>query len=389
MLHVKLPEKEGKNVHLESEPHSIMVCYWLCRFFFAISAWASPGPYTITDLGTLGGADSRAFSLNDSGQVAGWAFVSGGLGNGVSHAFRYTGGSMTDLGTLGGTNSGAYGINSAGYVAGASWTTSDPNNMGRHAFLYDGTNMNDLGTLGGSESGAYMVNVNNKVVGWANNAAGQYRAFMYDHSSKSMSDLGALPTGTVSCAQGVNDNDEVVGYSGVNSDLDYHAFLHSSGSMTDLGTLGGTNSQAWSINNNGVIVGSSDVAGGGTHPFVYSNGVITDLVSTMPVPTGTNEAYGINDSGDIVGTLLGGTNYYGFIHTGSNIYDVNSLLTSNPGGWNVWSIFDINNNGQMVGYAFNSQNQSHAVLLTPVPEPAMLGLLALGGLTLLRRRRSA
>lgn len=354
----------------------------------ASAAWAAPLPYTITDLGALGANDSRAFSLNDSGQIAGWAFVSGVPGGGVSHAFRYSGGTMTDLGTLGGTNSGAYGINGAGYVAGASWTTSDPNNMGRHAFLYDGTTMNDLGTLGGPESGAFMVNANNKVVGWANLATGGYHAFMYDWASKTMNDLGALPTGSLSCAQGVNDNDVVVGYAGVNGDADYHAFSYSGGTMTDLGTLGGTNSQAWSVNNTGVIVGSSDVLlGGGTHPFMYSNGVITDLFGVMPYPVGMHEAYGINDAGDIVGTLYTGMGYAGFVYDGSTIYDVNTLLSSNPGNLNVWSIFDINNNGQMVGYAFNSLNQGRAVLLTPVPEPATLTLLVLAAVAALCRKR--
>src|SRR5215207_10175943 len=67
-----------------------------------------------------------------------------------SHAFLYdsTNG-MKDLGTLGGTNSYAYGINDSGQVVGY----SDTANSGPHAFLYDSTNgMKDLGTLGGTNS---------------------------------------------------------------------------------------------------------------------------------------------------------------------------------------------------------------------------------------------
>ena len=79
-----------------------------------------------------------------------------------------------------------------------------------------------------------------------------------------------------------------------------HAFLYSGGVMTDLGTLpGGTYSCATGINNNGQIVGYSNTASGPIHAFLYSGGKMTDLGT---LPGGDNsEATGINDSGQIVG----------------------------------------------------------------------------------------
>jgi probable HAF family extracellular repeat protein len=65
----------------------------------------------MTDLGTLGGADSIARGVNSPGQVVGEADISG---SSAFHAFLYSGGTMHDLGTLGGALSQANAINDAG-----------------------------------------------------------------------------------------------------------------------------------------------------------------------------------------------------------------------------------------------------------------------------------
>ena len=93
-----------------------------------------------TDLGTLGGAESEAFGVNNFTQVVGWAFVP----SGVEHAFLWTKATgMRDLGTLGGSSSRAYAINDNGQVVGYAYTVAGE----KHAFLWTATDgMRDLGT---------------------------------------------------------------------------------------------------------------------------------------------------------------------------------------------------------------------------------------------------
>jgi probable HAF family extracellular repeat protein len=60
------------------------------------------------------------------------------------------------------------------------------------------------------------------------------------------------------------------------------------GAFLDLGTLGGTQSFAYAINNNGDVVGYSYTASGDTHAFSYSGGVLMDLNSLLPASSGWN-----------------------------------------------------------------------------------------------------
>src|SRR5688500_12565433 len=78
-------------------------------------AQTTPGPYILTDLGTLGGGSAQANDLNEGGQITGYATDSSSR----SRAFLWDDGHMRDLGTLaGGTTSIGLGINGLGHVVG-------------------------------------------------------------------------------------------------------------------------------------------------------------------------------------------------------------------------------------------------------------------------------
>jgi probable HAF family extracellular repeat protein len=108
-------------------------------------SWTPTGG--LVDISGLGTNSERnqAVAVNDGGQVVGAIY--GRDPSFHHHAFLWTVMSGTvDLGTLGGTNSEATSINATGQVAGWSETTGGP----RHAFLWtEAGGMRDLGTLGG------------------------------------------------------------------------------------------------------------------------------------------------------------------------------------------------------------------------------------------------
>jgi probable HAF family extracellular repeat protein len=173
---------------------------------------------------TLGGDASYAYDITDSGDVVGYAQTA----SGDTHAFfahdvpeRPV--RMVDLGTLGGPRGRAYRLNDHGQVIGAA------SEGGRYdkAFLYDYFNggMTGLGTLGGAFSYAHDINEAGIIVGYSHMSPPQIHAFV--DINDQMIDLNSLLPdqywNQLTEAQGINDNDQIVGYGYHNHQI--HAFL--------------------------------------------------------------------------------------------------------------------------------------------------------------------
>jgi probable HAF family extracellular repeat protein len=117
----------------------------------------------------------------------------------------------------------------------------------------------DVGVLpGGTFSQANGLNNLGQVVG-ASSSANGIRGFRY--GAGGLVDLGVVPGGASSIAYAVNDVGQIVGQSGTAAAP--RAFLYQNGTMSSLGVLpGGTISHASDVNNAGQVVGYSDTGSG-------------------------------------------------------------------------------------------------------------------------------
>jgi probable HAF family extracellular repeat protein len=204
--------------------------------------------------------------------------------------------------------------------------------------IWNGTTATSLGTTNGNSGIAYAINDEGKVAGRSIfTGSSTPHATVWDNASSTPADLGTLPGGATSVAFAINDHGEVAGRSSfLPGSFDYHATVWNGNVPTDLGTLDGDSSEANAINNAGVAVGWSDTADGGTSAALW---------------------------------------------TGTAVIDLNIFLDSDTvnDGWVLVEASGINDQGWIVGDAYNSQTQqTHAFLLTPVPEPGTYAMLLFG-----------
>jgi len=252
--------------------------------------WTNKGGMRILD--GLGGVTGIAYSVNNAGQIVGAYFSPAG----TAHAFLWSSTTgVQDLGTLGGKESTALAINSSGQVVGWASTASGYH----HAFSWtQAGGMQDLGALpAGSQSTATALNDRGEIVGSSDNGDLLIPLAVMWRNGK-IRFLGLLGgfgnRHTYSYATGINNSSQIVGASSVNTSELGHFFLWTAATgMEDLGEGAATG-----INNPGLIVGNLPVSGS-NHGFLRTvDGQIVDL-GTLGGPD--SFAYAINDNGEIAG----------------------------------------------------------------------------------------
>jgi probable HAF family extracellular repeat protein len=313
--------------------------------------------YNLIDIGTFGGQNSSpafqpffdlttAQNLSRRGTFVGQAEVSNSMGTcflnddcGIHHAFHWRNGVLTDLGSLGeGLSSTAEWVSGNGLTSGVS-EYRDPSTsaVGVRAVLWRKGEIVNLGTLpeaareiGFPDSIAYAVNDNGQIVGMSTNDTAdpnpnmltdtvgdpEPRAVLWQQGQ--IRDLGTLG-GTDSLALLINQQGQVVGQSytadtsqpdlfcGGGVPLNLHGFIWEDGVMTDIGTLGGRCAFTYALNNRGQIVGQSAVADdAASHPYLWDRQLgMIDLFQRERGSLGGTYGYAqwINDHGVIIGNV--------------------------------------------------------------------------------------
>jgi probable HAF family extracellular repeat protein len=333
-----------------------------------------PVSYTVQALGipsSQSSWESFAYSLNNNTvpSIAG-SFRYSPSTSYDHHAFRAYNGAHTDLMPY--NRSYAYGINNANVAVGR----SDYGNYGTSAPINVPTMWNASGTftiLGrlpssyntGNDS-AVDINSSGVIVGSSINVVGKMHAVKWDPNSTTAINLESLDQdqNSISFAYAINDNGRIVGKSqiaGVGSA--YHAFMTSPNptflqSDDDLGTMDGGNgqSEATDLNNWDEIVGASDTGSGYRAFFKAVNTDPNDGFTDLGVLPGGNKsiALGINNKGHIVGwsrtTSTGSNRAFIFYNSGSSMLNLNSQTLINGTGWVFLSAEEINDAGYIVGW---------------------------------------
>jgi len=343
--------------------------------------------YTVTDLGTAGGTFSAAGGMNDRGWVAGSATLAGDQNQ---HAFLWRHGHVTDLGTLGGPNSSAVAdgtpnINDRGKIVGFA-ETSTPDPLGEEFFCGFGTGlvclpfvwqhgvMMPLPTLGGNNGFANGINNRGQVTGLAENTTHdptcvppqvlQFKPVLWEKGEAH--ELPTLPGDTTGEAQGINDHGQAVGASINDCTASViHAVLWQNDTVTDLGGLGGTFSFADHINDQGLVVGGSNLPGDTTsHAFLWTKDTGMQDLGTLPgdFSSGANS---INSRGQAVGLSCDmNDNCRAFLWQNGVMRDLNTLVGAGSPLF-LFLAYDINSRGQIAGWGLTSTGDVHAFLATP------------------------
>ncbi len=308
------------------------------------------------DLGAPGlkGTNSQAFGVNLLGQAVGEAqtpdnpgaedfcgFAALGLPpSGSCLPFLWQNGVMNPLPTLGGDNGIANKINILGQVAGtAENDMSDstcPSGFPQHQFkpvVWRNGAIQELPTFPGDPDGSAMA-IND--IGQAAGASG------YCTPSSPITPINLQPL---------------------------HALLWEDGKPTDLGTLGGTGHffgiQAENLNNPGQVIGWSDLTGDANfHAFLWT--METGMRDLGTVGTDVNSlAISINDGGQIVGVSLD-KNFdpRAFLRVGEDLVDLNTLIpTGSP--LYLLTACSINALGEIIGFATDKSGNVHSYLAVP------------------------
>ncbi|MCC6125807.1 MAG: PEP-CTERM sorting domain-containing protein [Pirellulales bacterium] len=349
--------------------------------------------YTAVDLSPTAVTRSYAIATIGTQQIG---YGSGTATGGNNHALLWNGTAQSalDLNPNGFTSSFAIGTCGTQQVGSGLTATGSS----QHALLWENTASSAVDLNPSTFKGSYASDTNGTQQvghGWGTVTGGYTHALLWSGTANSATDLN--PSGfTESYAKGISDTQQVgAGYGTVTGNKT-HALLWNStaASAVDLNPSGFTQSWACAISGSQQIgYGSGTVTGNKTHALLWSDTADSALDLT---PNGFDFTTGQSTNGtQQVGWGNGtATNLYNhallWSGTADSAVDLHQFL---PGEFTDSHAKAIDAQGNIVGYAYDTSHNEHAILWIPVPEPSMFALLGMGAFGLLawvwRRGRGA
>lgn len=382
--------------------HPFWSVFVACVLMAAVSAAAgSASPrWRMTELVTPHGwTDCYARLINGRDQIVGYCVVTDAGGNtSADHVFLWSNGRATDLGEFIPLE-----MNERGQAIGVldravPWGNTDKT-VARYAFFWNGNRLINISTPGVAFTGVVAINDRGQIVGTNETKNQQTTGFLWQNGRRTSLDfipvlindrgqvVGTRATatgatrvllwqagrirvrGTIGAASRItvfNHYGAGAGSTAVTADKHVqgtheHGFFWKTGKMTDLGlfvpaSLFGPVTQG--INDSGQILGSIESTTGGLSiPAVWENGRTVKL-GTLG---GLTNPYAINNAGQIVGASAvkpHGWLYHAFVWENGKMIDLGTL------GGTQSEARAINVHGQIVGSSTTTSGRWHAVTWT-------------------------
>ncbi|MHB1456235.1 MAG: hypothetical protein ACYC0V_04905 [Armatimonadota bacterium] len=338
--------------------------------------------YNVTIINSIDGSKSIPGKINDNSQVIGWIPT----GNQINRSFFWNKGKVTEIGTLGGNASFVMALNNNGQVVGNSYINT---NKESHAFLWENGKITDLGTISNPEipgnifvsSGASAINNKGQIAGTSKNGGPLLGGNLFLWENGTMNDLGRLGK-DITQVHAITDSGQIIiscrdplAYSRsrvliVDWNLERFASAKKDSkqprfSMKDMGCV---ITELTSIPQNAIINdanNNADIIGSFTpndkdksdkhisHAFIWRDGLFTDLGAMNGM---WSRAAGVNDIGQVVGTVYTHSSSFAVIWEKGKAFDLNRQIP-NGSGWNLLSASDINSKGQIIGTGILNGNK--------------------------------
>jgi probable HAF family extracellular repeat protein len=247
---------------------------------------------TFTTIDVPGAGFTGVEGINSAGDMVG---VYGETESGPYHAFLLQNGNFTFFDYPGASSTWAAGINDSGVIVGY---TGD---LRVHGFLYDGVIFRNIRRA--NDTATFTVGINNDalVVGGTGSVFSTTGFKLRNHRFQKVDPPG---TSVYVYATGINNFGDVVGWT------DEDGFVYQGGRFKTLRVPDSHITEAWGINDSGIVVGWYGI-GASFYGFALKNG---SYISIAYPGAKATFAKGINSAGQVVGAYTYDYEiYHGFV----------------------------------------------------------------------------